>query len=146
MEKVLECSSRGDKRFSALFAQVEVYGIIDTIENHYQLAKRFPWVPKTWREAKGKKPLYIEIGGQQFPVQYLSQWYACLWLKYLDQHPELVKYARQFDSYHDAFARPGKNSQAEMIRLYVKEGRNAMLSYTAELRALLMQKNQFLPS
>jgi len=39
-KRVLECSSRGDKRFSALYAKVLAFGVRDTIENHYQKSKR----------------------------------------------------------------------------------------------------------
>lgn len=38
--KILECSSRGDKRFSAFYAKVEVFSKLDSIENHYQSCKR----------------------------------------------------------------------------------------------------------
>jgi hypothetical protein len=138
MEKqVLECSSRGDRRFSALYARVRICGREATIEAHYQLAKRFPWAPRTWREAKGKKPTHLEICGRTLPPEYLTAWYALLWLVYLDAHPELVAYARQFDGFTDSFARPGANTQAEMVRLYVKEGRQALLRLCAPLlRAL----------
>lgn len=56
--KTLRCDSQGDKRFSALYAQVVVEGKLDTIENHYQLAKRFEGkpAPTTWRAAKGRRP------------------------------------------------------------------------------------------
>ena len=37
---ILECSSKGDKRFSALYAKVKVFGVYDSIENHYQNCKR----------------------------------------------------------------------------------------------------------
>lgn len=38
--KILECSSKGDKRFSAFYAKIKVFGIYDSIENHYQNCKR----------------------------------------------------------------------------------------------------------
>lgn len=133
VKNVLECSSRGDKRFSALYAEVEVCGKRASIEEHYQLAKRFPWAPKTWHEAKGRKPVYLEICGQQFPVSYLTSWYALLWLLYLDAHPELVEYAKQFDDYSDCFAKPNCNSQADMVRVYVRHGREALLSLCKDL-------------
>lgn len=135
--RILECSSRGDRRFSALYAKVEVCGRLATIEEHYQLAKRFPWAPRSWREAKGKRPTHLEIYGRCFPVSYLTAWYAYLWLKYLDEHPELVDFARGFDVFRDSFARPGANSQAEMIRLYVKEGRKALLRLCGDLPKLI---------
>ena len=40
-EGILECSSKGDKRFSALYAKVSVNNVLDTIENHYQKSKVF---------------------------------------------------------------------------------------------------------
>ena len=36
----LECSSKGDKRFSAFYAFVEFDGKYDSIEHHYQNCKR----------------------------------------------------------------------------------------------------------
>ncbi len=131
--KVLECSSRGDRRFSALYAQVEVCGRLAAIEEHYQLAKRFPWAPRHWREAKGLRPTHLEICGKQFPVSYLTAWYALLWVLYLDQHPELVEHARQFDGFRDSYARPGCNSQARMIELYAKHGRESLLKLCSDL-------------
>lgn len=131
--QILECSSRGDRRFSALYARIEVFGRCATIEEHYQMAKRFPWKPLTWREAKGRRPTHLEIGGRVFPVSYLTAWYALLWLLYLDAHPELVGHARRFDGFCDSFAGPGRNSQAEMVRLYVKQGRGALLALCRDL-------------
>lgn len=135
--RVLECSSRGDRRFSALYARVKIFGREASIEEHYQLAKRFPRAPRTWREAKGRRPAHLEICGRVLPPEYLTAWYALLWLVYLDAHPELVAYAREFDEFADSFARPGANSQADMVRLYAKQGRRALVKRCAPLlRAL----------
>lgn len=38
--KVLECSSKGDKRLSAFYAKINLFGNYNSIENHYQLSKR----------------------------------------------------------------------------------------------------------
>lgn len=127
-------------RFSALHARVEVYGRLDTIENHYQLAKRFTGSPppQTWREAKGCRPDYLEIGGVEVSARLMSAWYLLLWLKYLDQNPQLVMVARHHDEFHDSFAQPGSNSQAEAVRLYVKQGRQAILRRD-DVQALVQQ-------
>lgn len=139
--KVLECSSRGDVRFSALHARVSVFGRTAAIEEHYQLSKRFgAKKPRSWRDAKGRKPTHLEIGDRVLPVEYLTAWYAALWLKYLDQHPELVEYARTFDVFRDSFAKPGTNSQAEMVRLYAKQGRRALLALAAPILRVLQRK------
>lgn len=79
----------------------------------------------------------MEIGGKVFPVSYFTAWYALLWLLYLDTYPDLVEYARKFDDFRDSFARPGRNSQVEMIRLYVKQGREALLGICSDLPSQL---------
>ncbi|WP_429909438.1 DarT1-associated NADAR antitoxin family protein [Geobacillus thermodenitrificans] len=136
---MLECSSKGDKRFSAFYAKVNVWGKYDSIENHYQLCKRFGnEVPKTWRDAKGRQPTYIELKGKVFDTKYLTYWYKLLWLKYLDENPHLVEYAKQFDDFSDMFK--GKNTincQADVIRQYVKEGRESIINECKELIDLL---------
>lgn len=57
----LECSSRGDKRFSAFYARIKKYGN-KTIEELYQAAKVFEdgSTGLTWREAKGRKAVNAE--------------------------------------------------------------------------------------
>jgi hypothetical protein len=131
----LECSSKGDKRFSAFYAKVFAFGKWDSIENHYQLCKRFgDFVPQTWRDAKGKKPTHININGKDYDVKYLSMFYKLLWISYLDNNKELVEYAKQFDNFHDMFK--GKNTvncQADVIRQYIKEGRISVMKDCQEL-------------
>lgn len=121
--------AKGDKRFSAFSAYVTVFGKRDSIENHYQLAKRFgAEVPKTWRDAKGKIPTHIFINGETYDAKYLSQWYKILWIIYFDENPALVSYVKQFDDFHDIFK--GKNTvncQADVIREYVQQGRGALV-------------------
>lgn len=138
MINVLECSTKGDKRFSAFGAYVEVFGKRDSIENHYQTCKRFgkngDIVPKSWREAKGKQPTAIEINGYRYPVEDLSAFYKLLWVKYLDQHPALVQYAKQFDDFHDIFKGHSTNCQADVIRTYIKLGRIVLMEDTKNFR------------
>ena len=113
----LECSSKGDKRFSALFAKVYFNGVYDTIENHYQKSKR---KYNNLKVKKGEKPDYIIINNYKLPVTYLSAFYKFLWFIYLEQHKELVDYASSFDTFSDMFK--GKNtvnSQADVIRQYI---------------------------
>lgn len=140
--KILNCSSRGDKRFSAFYARVSVFSKIDSIENHFQLSKRINGrpAPTTWRDMKGKRPDYFVVGQHRIPAELLSAWYALLWVKYLDAHPELVQYAKGFDSFYDPFAKPGRNNQAEVIRAYVKDGRNAIMHRADVVKLLHMLK------
>jgi len=131
--KVLECSSNGDIRFSAFGAKVEVFGKLDTIENHYQLSKRFisntgeVMVPKTWKDAKGKKVDYFIVGNKEYEPKYLSAFYNLLWVKYLDNNLELVEYAKGFDDFSDMFKGKAVNCQADIIKKYIKEGRKSIM-------------------
>ena len=137
--KVLECSSVGDTRFSAMYAKVSVYGVVDTIENHYQKCKRDASGSAV---KKGKPVAYVVIDKRKYPAEMLTPWYRLLWIKYLDTNPELVAYARQFDDYHDIFR--GKNTvncQADVIRSYIKS-REDLIKSTGSLLALLRQNKK----
>ena len=136
LPNVLECSSEGDKRFSAFFAKVKVFNKEDIIENHYQFCKRFGnEKPKNWYHAKGRKPTHIEINGITLDSKYLSAYYSLLWVKYLDNNPDLVEFAKEFDFFHDKFKGKSKNCQADIIKKYVKEGRESIMKdkYVIEL-------------
>ena len=120
--KVLECSSKGDKRFSAFYAKVNVGGKVDSIENHYQLAKRFGSSPPPthWKQCKGRKPTHFVVNGKRYELEDLGRFYDMLWWRYLDVHPELVEFLSQYDKFNDCFAKPGCNNQAESIARYMK--------------------------
>ena len=76
-----ECSSKGDKRFSALFA---VMPDGRTIEQHYQCdVKGYDVGGRNWRLGKGKPPL---DNSKDMWVEYLELWKQ--WAKY---NPSLIK-------------------------------------------------------
>ena len=117
----LECSSKGDKRFSAMYARIELCGRWDTIESHYQLAKRFGTSPPPthWKQCKGRRPTHFVWNGINLPLTKLTDFYNYLWSLYLDANPHLVGYLTQFSSFTDCFARSGCNNQAKAIQLYM---------------------------
>lgn len=119
-----------DERFSPRFAQVPVCNRMDTIENHFELSKRFgdAPVPRTSADTQGRTPTHFVVGEEAYPVEYLTQWYELLWLKYLDAHPEL-----------DAI--PSSN---EIVQRYREEGRRAIYQGCAPLLTL-MKKNKVMP-
>lgn len=52
-----------------------------TIENHYQLCKRFgDFAPESWRDAKGKTPTHFHLCGVDYDLKYLSDFYKLLWI------------------------------------------------------------------
>jgi len=138
--KVLECSSKGDRRFSAMHARVTVFGIDDTIENHYQGCKRFKSTP---RRAKGQKPDFIMLSGIKLDIRFLTPWYKLLWIKYLDNNPELVAYAKEFDDYSDMFkGKQTVNCQADVIREYIRD-KTALAGSCKELLNILQEKRDY---
>lgn len=122
--KSIECSSRGYKKASAMYARVKCFGKIDTIENHYQSVKRDK---DNNPVAKGKRVDHIIIYGHKLSPRYLTPFYKLLWTKYLDENKDVVEHLKQFDEFTDMFRGKSINCQADVIRQYVKEGRQSIL-------------------
>lgn len=111
----LECSSRGDKRFSPFFAYVNGR----SIEARYQAAKVFEdgTTGLDWRAAKGRVAVNQEI---------LRKFYSVLWDTYIAQHSELLAVLKAASGVCDMFGQPGCCCQAtELWRI-----RNAALGVT----------------
>lgn len=131
------------------------FGTFDTIENLYQRSKVFVdgdelRFPIDWREAKYlQKPKPYGAGLMRWPEFRLPNgvyvwnsfhvfgWYTGLWLKYLDEHPDLVAYAATFDDFHDPFKGNFPCCQADCVRLYAKHGREALADTCKEFFDLL---------
>lgn len=147
--KILECSSKGDIRFSALGAKVTMHGMNQTIENWYQLSKNFNGKrPKSTNQAKhiqhlGYNPTSFFIFDNEYDIKYLTAWYELLWVKYLDKNKELIEYARQFDDFHDVYRNKNTiNCQADVIRDYIKKGREFIINKHSEFIELIRQNNK----
>lgn len=106
----LECSSAGDRRFSAFYARVD--GV--SIESRYQAFKVFRTLRTaqnptgyitglSWREAKGRKAVNAEEA---------AAFYARLWDQYIAEHPELLDVLRAASGLSDRYGQPGHVCQA----------------------------------
>ncbi len=74
-----ECSSKGDKRFSAFYAKLDDGR---SIEEHYQCdVKGYDVGGTNWRLGKGRKP-----------IRNVDLWeeYKKLWVKYFELNPSLI--------------------------------------------------------
>lgn len=100
----LECSSKGDKRFSAFFARIRMFDN-RTIEDLYQSSKVFEGgvTGLSWREAKGKRPVNDEE---------VREIYSHLWDTYIDENPELLDVLKAATGLSDIFGQPGSTCQA----------------------------------
>jgi hypothetical protein len=114
----LECSSAGDKRYSAFYAKVIFNGVYDTIENHYQKVKRGKDGASV---KKGEKVSYFIINTKRFEPTDLTAYYRLLWYSYFKQNPELVEYAKQFDTFTDKFRGHCINCQADCVKAFVNK-------------------------
>lgn len=107
----LECSSKGDKRFSAFYAVLNGR----TIEEIYQASKVFEdgRTGLTWKEAKGKKAVNQEE---------CSRLYASLWDQYIEANPKLLDVLKEASGLSDIFGQEGHCCQAtELWRIRNQE-------------------------
>lgn len=107
-EPFLECSSRGDKRFSAFFAVVNG----ETIEKTFQGAKVFEdgSTGLSIKDAKGRKAVNQED---------VSKLYRELWTQYFDENPELLSVLKRYNGFSDMFGQEGHVCQStEVWRIY----------------------------
>lgn len=103
----LECSSKGDKRFSAFYAKIR-YKNNQSIETLYQAYKVFEdgITNLSVAEAKGKKAI-----NQEQACKYYSE----LWDMYFLENPELLDVIKEHTGFSDMFGRPGSCCQATEI-------------------------------
>lgn len=103
----LECSSKGDKRFSAFHARIRARGN-QSIENLYQAAKVFSdgSTGLTWREAKGKTALNM---------QEVRALYSTLWDEYIAENPSLCASLLAASGLSDQFGQRGHACQASEL-------------------------------
>lgn len=109
----LECSSKGDKRFSAFGARIRGRGG-KSIEELYQAFKVFDdgSTGLSWRNAKGRHPTNMEAC-----VQFYSQ----LWDEYFLENPELLIVLFDYNGCSDIFGQVGHVCQAvEIYRIKTK--------------------------
>lgn len=113
----LECSTRGDRRFSAFCAKIGGA----SIEEWYQASKIFAdgSTGLSWRQAKGRKAAN---------AKECAEFYRFLWQFYITEHPELLEPLLSASGLSDMFGKPGGVCQAVVlweIRLNALEARNA---------------------
>lgn len=104
-EPYLECSSAGDKRFSAFYAKVWINGINRSIEEWYQARKVFSDGTRGlhWTSSKGKKPVNLEE---------CIKFYSYLWDLYIQHNPELLDVLVKNPGLSDRYGKLGHCCQA----------------------------------
>jgi hypothetical protein len=107
-EPFLECSTKGDKRFSAFCARIKgAKG--KSIEDLYQASKVFKdgSTGLTWREAKGKQAVNMDE---------CTEYYKALWTYYtLAENYPLLIVLKQAAGLSDIFGQEGRCCQATVL-------------------------------
>ena len=100
----LECSSAGDRRFSAFYARLAGRNF-QTIEEIYQASKVFRNgdTGLSIQEAKGFRPVN---------VKEVTALYATLWDEYMAENPNLLPIIKAATGLSDRFGRKGGVCQA----------------------------------
>lgn len=151
--KILQCHTKGDKRFSPFCCYLSAFNLTKSIEDHYQSAKRFEGQkpPQNWREAKAYQKAGITRIGFELPngiwlppdtnntTDLAVQYYIALWYKYLKLNPHLVEYASQFEQFEDIFKGKFPFCQADIIRQSVKYGVESLKPMCEEFMTLCCQ-------
>lgn len=106
-DPILECSSKGDKRFSAFYACIKRRNN-QSIETLYQGFKLFPGMIQglSIKEAKGKQPINIAA---------CREFYSILWDEFFKENPSLLTVIRDYNGFSDIFGQIGRACQAEEI-------------------------------
>ena len=113
----LECSSKGDKRFSAFYARIKRRNN-KTIEEIYQASKVFEdgSTGLNWKQAKGKNAVNIEE---------CRRLYSDLWDIYITENPDLLIPLCAASGVSDIFGQPERACQAtELWRIRNKVLKN----------------------
>jgi len=100
----LECSSKGDSRFSAFYARIKARDN-KSIEDIYQAAKIFSdgSTNLSWKEAKGLKAANSEV---------TKKLYAQLWNEYVKENRHLIEVLVQASGLSDIYGQPNHMCQA----------------------------------
>ena len=103
----LECSSQGDKRFSAFYARIRFLQN-KSIEELYQGNKIFDGgeTGLNWKDAKGRKSTNQE---------QVHKYYSHYWDLYFQENPELLNVIMKYNGFSDVFGQTGHACQAEEI-------------------------------
>lgn len=117
LKMVLDCTSKGDRRFHPGVLTVTINGKTDTIDNFFNHSLR----NKLGEPCGFDTADHFLFGGCDFPLTLCQSFYMSLWLQRImvDRflQSELVKYNDFFDGRND-----GVNSQARAFRCFQQGG------------------------
>jgi len=107
----LECSTRGDRRFSAYCARIKSRGN-RTIEEIYQAAKIFEVDGDFGKKLISGLSIKEAKGRQAVNQREVSMFYSLLWNEYISENPELFIVLENASGLSDIFGQEGHCCQS----------------------------------
>lgn len=118
----LECSARGDIRFSSSHIKLKINGIEKTIENWFNDSKKNSNDNPVNRGDPYDYVLDPFTGNKLYETDEIQDMYKGLWVSYLSRNPELVEYASKFASFKDSKYSPTLPiKSSDIVSTYVKD-------------------------
>ena len=107
-EPFLECSTKGDKRFSAFYARIKSRNNL-SIEEIYQGAKILEdgSTNHSWMDVKGK---------QAVNQKEVSELYSELWTEYFLENQYLINVLNEYNGFSDIFGQ--RNHCCQAVEIY----------------------------
>lgn len=159
-QRILQCHSKGDTRYSPFFCYVESFGMRRSIEDHYQSTKVFlnvkngdvvkagDWrMAKFYQEKKNTRtysrlrfelPNGMDLGNSNgYTEDLVIQYYIALWYKYLKNNPDLLVIAAEYDDFEDPFKGKFPFCQADVIRQASKHGLETLRPMFRQLERMI---------
>ena len=130
----LDCTAKGDVRFHPDVAKVSMYGVNDTIGNHFRNSKRDKEGNVT---DDSQMVAYLDVNGVRVPNELAEQYYVCLWYQCIMSTPFIQTQLAKYDDYYDGKRDGAINSQAKVFRMYKQGGFNALKSFCSDFLACI---------
>ena len=134
----IDCSLKGYKQLSPLFARVKLYGKDLTIKEYLDSCQQSISINNTTCN-------YLSFADKELDPKFLFQIHCALWVKYFDTNPNVEKFIRDngirtFISDDDVFY---NNEHLDIITKFIRIGRYAVVRDFKELKEVLADENYF---
>lgn len=117
---------------------MSICGDYDTIENHYSKCQK---TFKNKQVAINEEPHHLVIHFMYIDKKYLNSFLKYMWVKYLDENPNLIEVLKDYDKYTDMFNGVlTEDSQADILKRYIDNGKEELLNECKDFLNLLHKK------
>lgn len=115
---ILDCSSKGDRRYYPGDITVSIQGKTDTIDGFFNGSLR----NRLGEVCSFSEADHLEFNGVHFPLEFAEEFYISLWLQRIRTDRFLQTTLLKYDDFHDG-RKDGVNSHARVFRIYKQGGK-----------------------